>query len=103
MDKSVFFLFMLLAILVVLTVGGIAYLYITAKNRERMALIERGMNPNLAKSDFWVQVGIIAGGIAAGLLFGDLVHTNFGPLFALLFAGAGLVIYNVVRKRQAGG
>ena len=103
MEKSIFLLFVLVAILVILTIGGIAYLYITAKNKERMALIERGMDPNLAKSDFWIQVGIIAGGTAAGLMFGDLIVTTFGPLFAFLFAGAGLVIYNIARKPKVGG
>lgn len=64
-----------------------------------MALIEQGMNPNLARSDFWLQVGIIGGGVAAGLIIGDIIpHSTYGPLFAILFAGAGLAIYNIWRK-----
>lgn len=94
---------MLVIVLALLTIAGISYLYITAKNKERMALIEKGMNPNLARGDFWIQVGIMVGGIAAGLMFGDIVHSNFGPLFALLFAGAGLVVYNIIRKPKMKG
>ena len=37
----------LVVLLVLLTVVAIFYLYINAKNRERLALIEKGMNPNL--------------------------------------------------------
>ena len=46
------FLFILLALLILLTVFGIFYLYISSKNKERLALIEKGMDPNLANSDF---------------------------------------------------
>ena len=68
-----------------------------------MALIEKGMNPNLARSDFWIQVGIIGGGIALGLIFDDVIHAAYGPLFAILFAGAGLVVYNISRKSKMKG
>jgi hypothetical protein len=94
-------LFILLIVLVLLSIVAIFYLYITARSRERLALIEKGMNPNLARSDFWPQVGIIGGGSAAGLIVGDLLpHSTYGPLFAIVFAGAGLVIYNVIRKSK---
>lgn len=94
-------LLILVFVLVLLSIVAIFYLYITAKNRERLALIERGMDPNLSRSDFWLQVGIIAGGISAGLIVGDIIpHSTYGPLFAILFAGGGLVIYNVIRKSK---
>lgn len=92
-------LLVLVLVLVLLSIVAIFYLYITAKNRERMALIEKGMNPNLARSDFWLQVGIIAGGISAGLVVGDMMpHSSYGPLIAIFFAGGGLVVYNLLRK-----
>ena len=90
--------FVLLIVLVLLTIFGILYLYITSKSKERMALIEKGMDPNLARSDFWIQVGIIGGGAALGLIVADLIPGGYGPLVAILFAGAGLVIYNIIRK-----
>ena len=97
------FFFILLIILVLLTVFGIAYLYITSKTKERLVLIEKGMDPNLARSDFWIQVGIIAGGAAFGLIAGDVMPGKFGPLVAIFFAGAGLVLYNIIRKNKARG
>ncbi len=94
-------LFILIFVLVLLSIVTICYLYITAKNRERLALIEKGMDPNLSRSDFWIQLGIIIGGIGCGLIVGDYLPGKFGygPLIAIIFAGAGLVIYNVLRKR----
>src|SRR5215217_1108089 len=94
-------LFVLVIVLVLMSIVAIFYLYITAKNRERLALIEKGMDPNLSRSNFWPQVGIIGGGSAAGLIAGDLLpHSTYGPLLAIFFAGAGLVIYNVLRKSK---
>jgi hypothetical protein len=97
---SSFFLVMLI-VLILLTIFGIVYIYVTSKTKERMALIEKGMDPNLAKSDFWIQVGIIAAGSALGLIVSDLIPGKYGPLVAILFAGTGLVIYNIFRKRKA--
>lgn len=64
-------------------------------------MIEKGMDPNLARDDFWIQVGIIGGGAAFGLITADLIPGKFGPLVAILFAGAGLVVYNIFRKNKA--
>jgi len=93
--------FILLIILTLLTVFGIFYLYINSKNKERLALIEKGMDPNLANSDFWLQVGIIGGGAALGLITAGIMSSMYGPLVAILFSGAGLVIYNIFRKNRA--
>jgi hypothetical protein len=94
-------LIILVAVLVLMSIVAIFYLYITARNRERLALIEKGMDPNLSRSDFWSQVGIIGGGIALGLIVGDLIpRSTYGPLLAILFAGAGLVVYNVMKRSK---
>ncbi len=95
-------LIILLVALVLFTIFGIFYLYITAKSKERLALIEKGMNPNLARSDFWIQIAIIGGGFCAGLIVGDALPTKFGygPLIGIILAGAGLFIFNTRRKRS---
>jgi hypothetical protein len=94
-------LFVLVFVLVLLSIVAIFYLYITAKNRERLALIAKGMDPNLSRSDFWPQVGIIGAGVCTGLMVGDLVKGGtYGPLIGILFAGAGLVVFNVLRKSK---
>ncbi|MEO6405805.1 MAG: hypothetical protein ABIY51_09105 [Ferruginibacter sp.] len=93
-------LFVLVIVFVLLSIVAIFYLYITAKNRERLALIEKGMNPNLARGDFWSQVAIIGAGVCLGLMGSDLIGSNYGPLMGILFAGIGLVIYNVIRQSK---
>ncbi|MBE7169385.1 MAG: hypothetical protein INR73_02280 [Williamsia sp.] len=93
-------LLILVVTLVLVSVVAIFYLYITAKSRERLALIEKGMNPNLARSNFWLQVGIIAGGFCGGLIISDLFNSRVGPLMGFVFAGAGLVIYHIYARRS---
>jgi hypothetical protein len=94
-------LFILVIVLALMSIVAICYLYITAKNRERLALIEKGMNPNLSRSDFWVQVGIIGGGVGAGLILGDVIPgSTYGPLMAIIIAGAGLAVYNIMRRQR---
>ena len=92
--------FILLIVLVLLTLFGIVYIYVTSKTKERLALIEKGMDPNLANSDFWIQVGIIGGGAAFGLIAGDKFSGGYSPLVAIILAGAGLVIYNILKKKN---
>ena len=93
-------LFVLVIVLVLVSIVAIFYLHITARNKERLALIAKGMDPNLSRSDFWPQVGIIGVGVCAGLMVGDLVKGGYGPLIGILFAGAGLVIFNIFRKSK---
>lgn len=93
-------LLVLIITLVLVSIVAIFYLYITAKNRERLALIEKGMNPNLANSTFWPQVGIMVGGFFGGLIVSDLFNSKFGPLMGFLFAGAGLVIFHIYARRS---
>ena len=92
---------MLVIVLVLMSIVAIVYIHITAKNRERLALIEKGLDPNLSRSDFWPQLGIIGGGFCGGLMASDLIgNGTYGPLVGFLVAGIGLVIYNVVRKSK---
>jgi len=94
----------LLVVLVLVTIFGIAYVSITSKTKIRLALIEKGMDPNLARSDFWIQVGVIAAGFCLGLIIGDLLPYKlgtYGPLLGFVFAGAGLVAYNIIKNKKA--
>ena len=93
-------LLVLVVALVLVSVVAIFYLQITAKNRERLALIEKGMNPNLSRSNFWPQVGIMTGGFFGGLMISDLLNFNGGPLLGMLLAGAGLVIFHIYSRRS---
>jgi hypothetical protein len=87
-------LFFLIVVLVLATIFGIFYLYFTTRNRERMALIEQGLDPNLANSDFWVIVALIAVGMAGGLIIADLLPGGYGPLMGFIVAGINIVVYH---------
>ena len=93
-------LFIFLIILVLMTIFGIFYLYFTTRNKERMALIEKGMDPRLANSDFWLIVALIAIGIPFGLLFSDWISSNGGPLWGFAFAGINIVVYYFIKSRR---
>lgn len=102
----------LVPIVFFLVLFGVFYLYLSSRNKERLALIEKGAEasifygPKAERSGKWVmQVGILAIGIALGVLVGAALesagmdeHVAF-PASIFLFAGIGLVVaYFLARK-----
>lgn len=68
---------------------GIFYLYFSTRNKERLALIEKGVDASIfmkgaAKNaaPFWkvliLNLGLLAVGIGVGFLLGALLSYNFG-------------------------
>ncbi len=102
----------LVPIVLFLVIFGILYLYYNSRNKERLALIEKGADasifygPKSEKSGKWVlKVGVLAIGIALGVLAGaglesagmddDVAY----PASIFLFAGIALVVaYFLARK-----
>jgi len=111
---------MLTAILVPIaslaTILAIVYLVVTAKNRERMAMIENGVDPkdfiskpktrsNAAGTITW---GLLLVGVGLGLFFGSILeaYTDIQeePAYfgcALLFGGLGLTLAYFITKKSA--
>lgn len=96
------------------TILAIIYLIVTAKNRERMAMIEKGVNPQdfMAKpktrsNAFGIITwGLLLVGVGLGLFFGSLLeaYTDIQeePAYfacALLFGGLGLVLAYFITKK----
>jgi hypothetical protein len=103
---------------VLLIFGGLPTLIILiyyfnrkAKNKERMALIEKGLDPSIyMKEDspfhkvlLW---GMLLGGIGLGSLIGYVLSITTPlqeqfiiPISAILFGGLGLIGYYVYRKK----
>ena len=93
-------------------VFGIVFVVISARNRERMAMIEKGVNPK----DFMVQRklsvysilkwALLLVGVGLGLFLGSVMDTYTAlpqePAYigcALLFGGLGLAIAFLIQKR----
>ena len=94
---------------------GMYYLYISARNKERLALIEKGADasiffgPKTAGSGKWIlKLGILAIGIAIGVLAGYLLNAAgmdeevSYPASIFLFAGAALVAAYFLGKKVNG-
>lgn len=93
---------------------GICYLYFTTSHRERMSMIERGMDPNAHKpvrdANKALREGLLWTGIGIGLLMGWMFKQyvmgdasgSVLPYFigAAIFGGVAQVIYYVKFGRK---
>lgn len=91
---------------------GIVYINRVAANREKMAMIEKGMNPNEGKEadasgNKSLKNGLLFIGAAFGLFVGFLLHKYLGMnnvlaliSMAFLFGGVGLVIFYLIDKKN---
>lgn len=89
----------------------IMFLYYTTRNKERLALIEKGADANLFKSKSrsfpTLKIGMFLIGIGLGILFGNIIAQStslteetayFSMIF--LFAGIALVINFVIENKK---
>ena len=99
------------------SIFGIVYIYLMTRNKERMSMIEKGMDMSLfvkkhgdeAPMKYWViKIGFLMIGIALGILVGSLASNGLMsedqayPSMILLFGGMALVAsYFVERKLRA--
>ena len=94
--------------------------YVRARSKERIALIEKGIDPkvvykrNLSQDTAsWQKVGIVIVGIALGILFPMLLAILFPEnediklalpflmiVFGLLFGGVGMIIASLIDKSR---
>lgn len=83
---------------------GIVYVFVTARNRERMALIEKGADPKLFESvkssskTGLLKWGLLLVGVGLGFFFADILinagmndETTY-PAMICIFGGAGLLL-----------
>ena len=100
------------------SIFGIVYVYLMTRNKERMAMIDKGMDMSLfvkkhgdeAPMKYWViKIGFLMVGVALGVMTGSLISNNgmmsedsAYPSMILLFGGLALVAsYFVERKLRA--
>ena len=92
------------------TIFGIIYIIVTARNKERMALIEKGADPKLFESvkktstGGILKWGLLLVGIGLGTFFAMLLvqsglEEGAYPAMICLFGGAGLIVaYKMEQK-----
>ena len=97
------------------SVFGVFYLHYSTRNRERMALIEKGADVSIfyskkekSKSPIWkillLNIALLSMGIGVGVGVGGFIGRNCNmsfemPASVFFFAGAGLVIgYFITNK-----
>ena len=99
------------------SVFGICYLFYTTRNKERMALIEKGADASLFNtgkekgpsvwSKFSLKLGMLSIGIALGILVGAVL-TQAGVLYdgvnytsmIFLFGGLSLVLFYLIDRKS---
>lgn len=98
-------------ILIVIFGGVLGIVYLGLRKKERMAMLERGVDAsafvNKPRSDFSLKYGLLLVGVALGILSGNVLSdmpsfidvpeaAYFSMIF--LFGGASLVIYHFLAK-----
>lgn len=92
---------------------GIVYLSITARNRERMAMIEKGADPSLfearkrSSGGGIMKFGMFLFGIGLGIVVASLIASGTGmhegaayPAMIFIFGGLALIAANVYQRKQ---
>lgn len=100
---------------VIITLGafagifGIAYVFMMTRYRERMAMIERGVDASIFQGERSIsptlKFGMLFVGIALGILTAHFVHENYGMTggasylsMIFLFGGLSLIINFLIER-----
>lgn len=93
---------------------GITYVFFTTRNRERLALIEKGIDaslfnsnkPKFSTSKFILNIAVLLIGIGTGIFTGNYIHHVSGldkdvaiPSMLFIFGGIGLLVGFFVTRR----
>jgi hypothetical protein len=89
------------------TIFGIAYVFLTTRNKERLALIEKGVEASLFNTKgskfsiakFILNIALLFIGIGIGIFLGNYLSINLDmkeevaiPSMLFVFGGLGLVV-----------
>jgi hypothetical protein len=101
------------------TVFGILYIYFTTRHKERLALIEKGADASLFNtgkegikisfswSKFTLKIGMLAMGIALGIMIAALLvnmvtidEDALYPSMIFFFGGLSLVLFYIIDRKS---
>ncbi len=93
-----------------MAIFGVLYVFLITRNKERMAMIEKDVDPNkfLTKPRrIGLKIGMLAMGIALGILIGQVLAATTvleeevaTMSMVFFFGGMGLVANHFVMKRE---
>lgn len=103
----------LVPFIVFATMFGIVYVFLTTRNKERMALIEKGADASLFNTNrkynwknFVLSSGMLLVGISLGILVGSILMKSIQlekgvayPMSIFFFAGLSLIIYFFIARK----
>lgn len=98
----------ILAVLFFGTIFGIFYLYFTSRTRERLALIERGMDPNTFKPRRAnLKYGLVIFSVVFGMTLGDFIGREpfgypIGVPLGIMLGGLSLIVYYFISNKRLG-
>ena len=96
------------------TIFGIAYVFLTTRNRERLALIEKGMDASMfatkgtkfSIAKFILNLALLFMGIGVGIFVGNYLSDSLQmdedfmiPSMLFVFGGLGLVVGFFITRR----
>ena len=103
----------LVPLIVFASLFGIIYVWLSTRNKERLALIEKGADASLFtvkrshRNNYTLKIGMLAVGIGIGVLVGSLLesYTTLAeevafPSMIFLFSGAFLIANALIEKKQ---
>lgn len=100
----------LVPFIVFATIFGSIYVFLTTRNKERLAMIEKGADPSIfatRKTRWGIKLGLLAMGIAMGVLMGQML-THLTSMdeepatvsMIFLWGGLGLVTEHFLAKKD---
>ena len=100
-------------LIVFASIFGMVYVWLSTRNKERLALIEEGADASLFtvkkenKSNYTLKLGMLAVGIGIGILIGSLLesYTTLNeevafPSMIFLFGGAFLIANAMIERND---
>lgn len=103
----------LIPLIVFASIFGVFYIFLSTRNKERMALIEKGADASLFqtkkthRSNLTLKFGMLAVGIGIGILVASLIETYTVmdeevayPSMIFLFGGLFLVANAMIEKKD---
>ncbi len=107
MDRAVMTIAVLIPISFFALIFGVFYL----RSREKMGMIERGMNPMADQkplnANYMLRLGLIVIGVGLGFLIATIINKideGWGALFPALmaiFGGGGAILAYLIEKKEA--